>query len=72
MMTKTTVIIALLLWCFVASAQDKVEINTFLMHDTFKIEGPAREPGKVSFGMVFLIINAETDAHADQERGSGR
>ena len=48
-------LIALLILIGVSVRAEQMEINTLLMHDTFKIEGPAREPGKVCFGTVFIV-----------------
>ncbi len=55
-MTRKTMFAVLLLGSLAAIAGDQVEINTLLMHNTFKIEGTAHEAGKVTFGTVFLIV----------------
>lgn len=41
--------------------EDKIEINTILMHKTFKIEWPSHELGKENKGTVFLFNPLERE-----------
>lgn len=52
-----TLPVFLLLLCTTGSPAigDSLEINTALMHWTFRIRGPAAEPGKAAVGTAFVI-----------------
>lgn len=45
----------------VAEQKEIKDINTLLMHSTFKIEGASREPGRIIMGTVFLVGEAIPD-----------
>jgi len=60
-MKKVTIVTLLALWACVSLGDDFAEINTTLMRWTFRIEGPAKEPGKTTLGTVFVVGDLMTN-----------
>ena len=54
-MRPKSILIILTATLLAATAVTGVEINTTLMHSTYRIEGPTGEPNKVTFGTVFIM-----------------
>ena len=62
---KIIKIISLLILIICATQTNTIakskDINTQLMHATFKIEGPSTHPGKTTYGTVFFIGKVQTE-----------
>lgn len=63
---KLTLAVVLTVACLCLPVAAQHNINLILMHYTFKIEGPSvKEPGKTSFGTVFLVGKAIAESPGD-------
>ncbi len=58
---KTLFAVGLAFGCLSGVAQGEMEFNSMMMESTFKIEGPAAQPGKKAVGTGFLLAKASTN-----------